>query len=153
MDAVSRDLGPSAAPAVNGIVTDDYPLKGDGDTMTASQHPIRVRRIYDDPSPDDGSRVVVDRLWPRGVSKENAALDQWCKDVAPSPDLRRWYRHDAELFDEFADRYREELGNGAHAEALSELRALAAHGALTLLTATKHPELSEAAVLAELLNR
>lgn len=121
--------------------------------MTSARYPIHVRRIYDDPSSDDGSRVLVDRLWPRGVSKEKADLHQWCKDVAPSSDLRRWYKHDPELFDEFADRYRQELGEGAQAEALSELRELAAHGALTLLTATKEPELSEAAVLAELLSQ
>lgn len=121
--------------------------------MTSARYPIHVRRIYDAPSSDDGSRVLVDRLWPRGVSKEKADLHQWCKDVAPSSDLRRWYKHDPDLFDEFADRYREELQGGVQAGALEELRALAEHGPLTLLTATKEPELSEAAVLAALLRQ
>ncbi|RWA23475.1 DUF488 domain-containing protein [Mycolicibacterium brumae] len=112
---------------------------------------IRVRRVYDDPSPDDGRRVLVDRLWPRGVSKEHAKLDLWCKDVAPSTELRKWYNHDPALFDEFAERYRAELTAPAAAEALNHLRELAATGPLTLLTGSKAVDISDAAVLAGLL--
>ena len=108
---------------------------------------VRVKRIYDEPAPGDGRRVLVDRVWPRGVSKERAALDLWCKDVAPSTGLRTWYRHDPDKRAEFADRYRAELAEAPAAEALADLRAT--HGPLTLLTATHALELSQAAVLAE----
>ena len=67
---------------------------------------VRVRRVYDDPEQTDGARVLVDRVWPRGISKDRAALDDWCKDVAPSTELRKWYGHDPERFGDFADRYR-----------------------------------------------
>ncbi|TSB17830.1 DUF488 family protein [Streptomyces sp. NBC_01525] len=97
-----------------------------------------IRRVYEAPEPSDGARVLVDRLWPRGLAKEDARLTEWCKAVAPSTDLRRWYGHDPERFAEFADRYREELARDAVAgEALHHLRALADDGPLTLLTATK----------------
>lgn len=112
---------------------------------------MRIARIYDPPSPDDGQRVLVDRLWPRGVSKDRAALDEWCKDAAPSPDLRRWFGHDPARFEEFVRRYRAELADGVGADAVAHLRELAASGPLTLLTATKDPGQSTAAVVAELL--
>ena len=112
---------------------------------------VRVRRIYDDPLPDDGTRVLVDRLWPRGVSKSRAQLDEWCKDIAPSTELRRWYQHDPTLFAEFSRRYVHELREPTPAAALAHLEELAAQRPLTLLTATKNPEISEAAVLCELL--
>lgn len=112
---------------------------------------VRVRRIYDSPEADDGARVLVDRLWPRGVSKERAQLEQWCKQIAPSTELRRWYAHDPGRYDEFAQRYRSELDHPDRAAGLARLRELAAKGPLTLLTATKRPEISEAAVLAEVL--
>jgi uncharacterized protein YeaO (DUF488 family) len=112
---------------------------------------VRVRRVYDDPEPDDGTRVLVDRLWPRGLTKDKARLDQWCKQVAPSTDLRKWYSHYPERFEEFGRRYREELKDAERARALQHLRELAKSGTLTLLTATKHAEISEAAVLADLI--
>jgi uncharacterized protein YeaO (DUF488 family) len=112
---------------------------------------VQVRRIYDAPKPEDGTRVLVDRLWPRGVSKARAQLDEWCKDIAPSTGLRNWYHHDSELFGEFTRRYTEELDDPVPAAALAHLRELAAQQPLTLLTATKNPEISEAAVLAGLL--
>jgi len=114
--------------------------------------PAQVRRVYDPPTPDDGHRVLVDRLWPRGLSKENAHLDDWCKQVSPSTELRKWYAHDPAKYEEFATRYREELTAPDRAEALAALKARAESAPLTLLTATKNPDLSEAAVLAGLLN-
>jgi uncharacterized protein YeaO (DUF488 family) len=113
---------------------------------------VQVRRIYDAPRPDDGTRVLVDRLWPRGVSKARAAINEWCKEIAPSTPLRTWYHHDPDLFDEFTRRYLEELREPEAAAAVTHLQGLAAHSTLTLLTATKFPNISEAAVLAELLN-
>jgi uncharacterized protein YeaO (DUF488 family) len=118
--------------------------------MTAGQ--VRVRRAYEEPEPGDGARVLVDRIWPRGLSKARAALDEWCKDVAPSTDLRKWYSHDPDRFAEFGRRYQAELDDPQRAAALAHLRELAAADRpLTLLTATKQPEISEAAVLAGLL--
>ena len=114
-------------------------------------HKVQVRRVYDPPRDDDGQRVLVDRIWPRGLSKERAHLDDWCKNVAPSTDLRKWYGHDPERYDEFARRYRAELGDPEHADAYADLQAIAAKGTLTLLTATKRSDISEAAVLADLL--
>jgi len=112
---------------------------------------VRLRRIYDEPTPADGTRVLVDRLWPRGISKDRAQLDRWCKDIAPSTELRTWYHHDLALFEEFTARYRKELTDPRRAEVLDELRQLARPGTLTLLTATKDVDLSEAAVLTEML--
>lgn len=106
------------------------------------------RRIYEDSSAQEGKRVLVDRLWPRGVSKERAHLDEWLRDVAPSSDLRQWYHHDTERFAEFRDRYIAELEDADHRPAVQHLRDLAAHDRVTLLTATKDVDHSEAAVLA-----
>jgi uncharacterized protein YeaO (DUF488 family) len=117
----------------------------------AGKDKVQVRRVYEEPTPDDGTRVLVDRLWPRGLTKADAAIDEWCKQVAPSPELRTWYGHDPERFEEFAHRYRSELQDPERADALAHLHQLAESGRLTLLTATKRPEISEAAVLAELL--
>jgi uncharacterized protein YeaO (DUF488 family) len=116
-------------------------------------HPreVQVRRIYDDPSDDDGIRVLVDRRWPRGVSKARAELDEWCTEVAPSDALRKWYGHAPEKFEEFGSRYRRELEEPERAAALQYLRLMAAHSRLTLLTATKRAEISQAEILAELL--
>lgn len=112
---------------------------------------IQVRRAYDEPRDDDGQRVLVDRVWPRGLRKEQAQLDHWSKDVAPSTELRKWYGHDPDRFDEFARRYRGELEDPDRAAAYDELRDLAAHGTLTLLTASKRDDISQATVLADLL--
>ncbi|MEF2976371.1 DUF488 domain-containing protein [Subtercola sp. YIM 133946] len=114
---------------------------------------VRVRRVYEDPRPDDGARILVDRLWPRGVSKIRARLDEWMKDIAPSSELRTWYGHDPEKFDEFAERYRAELDRPAsvQSQSLEVLRAMAGAGRVTLLTATRDAALSEATVLAALL--
>ncbi len=112
---------------------------------------IRVRRVYEQSEPADGARVLVDRLWPRGLSKADAQLTEWCKDVAPSSELRRWYGHQEERFETFVERYREELAGESAQRALERLRERAADGPLTLLTATKEVPLSHAEVLAELL--
>ncbi|MET9825759.1 MULTISPECIES: DUF488 domain-containing protein [Streptomyces] len=114
---------------------------------------VEYRRIYEDPTPQDGKRVLVDRLWPRGMSKEKAELDEWLRDVAPSADLRRWYHHDPERYEEFRRRYFAELEDAGHEAALHRLRDMAAHGKVTLLTATKDADHSEAAALAQWLDR
>lgn len=114
---------------------------------------VRVRRIYDQASEQDGVRVLVDRLWPRGMSKPRAEIDEWCRDIAPSTALRRWYGHDPQRFTEFRRRYRHELATGEHAAALHRLTELAGGQTVTLLTATRDPAISEAAVLAELLEQ
>jgi uncharacterized protein YeaO (DUF488 family) len=109
---------------------------------------LRIARVYDRPGPEDGSRILVDRLWPRGLSKQSAALDDWCREVAPSTELRQWYSHDPAKTEEFELRYRAELELPEPAAALVRLRALCAQGAATLLTASKSLEISHAAVLA-----
>lgn len=113
---------------------------------------VQVRRAYDPPEQTDGQRVLVDRLWPRGLSKERANLDDWCKEIAPSTELRKWYGHDPDRYAEFVQRYRAELDDPDRAAALTHLRQLADRGPLTLLTAAKRSDISEATVLAELLN-
>ena len=117
--------------------------------MTAAEHQIRVRRVYDEPEPADGARVLVDKLWPRGVSKQAAQLQEWARGVAPSDELRRWYGHDPGKFDEFRRRYLDELGQPEPRAAVARLRALAAGGPVTLLTATKDVQHSQAVVLAD----
>lgn len=114
---------------------------------------VRLRRIYDEPSLDDGARVLVDRRWPRGVSKVRAELDEWCRAVAPSDALRTWYGHAPERFVEFEARYLGELEDPERASALGHLKAMTAQGRLTLLTATRDVERSQAAVLRGLLSR
>jgi uncharacterized protein YeaO (DUF488 family) len=109
---------------------------------------VRVGRVYDPPSPEDGRRIFVDRLWPRGLSKEHAALDDWCKAVAPSDELRRWYGHDPARFDEFAARYREELEDPERAAALEGIVAAAKTGRVSLLTATSELSFSHAPIIA-----
>jgi uncharacterized protein YeaO (DUF488 family) len=110
---------------------------------------VNLVRVYDEPS--GGTRVLVDRVWPRGVSKDAAHLDLWLKDVAPSTELRRWYAHDPARFAEFRRRYEAELTEPPASDALRRLRDLAARGPLTLVTATKDVQHSQAAVLAGLL--
>jgi uncharacterized protein YeaO (DUF488 family) len=119
--------------------------------VVAEAPDVRLRRIYEDPADDDGIRVLVDRRWPRGVSKARAELDEWCTEVAPSDALRKWYGHVPERFEEFAARYLQELEDPERAAALNYLRLMTSHGRLTLLTATKQIEISQAAILAQLL--
>ena len=114
---------------------------------------LQVRRPYDKPASSDGIRVLVDRIWPRGLTKAKASLAEWCKQVAPSTAVRKWYGHDPAKFEEFVRRYRAELEQPERATALLHLRELAESRRLTLLTATKEADISEAAVLADLLGR
>jgi uncharacterized protein YeaO (DUF488 family) len=110
---------------------------------------IFLHRVYDDPSSDGGLRVLVDRVWPRGLTKDAAHLDEWIKDVAPSTPLRRWYGHRPERFTEFRRRYLAELADPQPAAAMNRLRELARTRRVTLLTATRDIAHSQAAVLAE----
>ena len=114
---------------------------------------VRYRRIYDDPSSTDGRRILVDRLWPRGIRKQDAHLDEWMCDVAPSNELRRWYVHDPGRYVEFRKRYLAELRHPSRHEVVRRLRESAGHDRMTLLTASRDLEHSEAAVLADWLNR
>lgn len=113
---------------------------------------VRVKRVYEPAESSDGSRVLVDRLWPRGISKEKADLTEWDKEVAPSTDLRKWYAHDPAKWEQFQEKYKQELSSGPQGEGLERLRELAEKGSLTLLTASKAVDISEASVLAEMLN-
>jgi uncharacterized protein YeaO (DUF488 family) len=117
------------------------------------QPEVRVRRVYDQPESQDGTRVLVDRIWPRGLRKDAARFDEWAKDVAPSSELRTWYGHDPVKFGEFCRRYMAELAHGVPRDALDRLGALVAAGPVTLLTATRDVDHSQAAVLAQLLRQ
>jgi uncharacterized protein YeaO (DUF488 family) len=113
---------------------------------------VRVGRVYDPATATDGVRVLVDRLWPRGLTKAKAALDEWCKQIAPSTELRRWYSHDPRRFAEFRRRYQCELEGPTQAAALAHLQELASGGTLTLLTASRDLAISKVAVLSELID-
>ena len=110
---------------------------------------VRIKRIYDPPAPADGTRVLVDRLWPRGLAKDEARIDEWLKEIAPSDELRKWFGHDPARWEEFRERYRRELE--ARTEILDRLRALAGKGTVTLLFAAKDEKHNNAVVLKELL--
>jgi uncharacterized protein YeaO (DUF488 family) len=112
---------------------------------------IRIKRAYEPPASDDGVRVLVDRLWPRGVARETARIDHWLKDIAPSASLRKWFGHDPALWPEFRTRYRAELGQNA--DAVATLRSLAkAAKTMTLVFAAKDEAHNNAVVLKELLS-
>ena len=119
------------------------------DAHPAGETDVRLKRAYDPAEPGDGYRVLVDRLWPRGISKERARLDEWARELAPSADLRTWFGHDPERFAEFGRRYRTELAT--HGEKVDELRRRAREGTLTLVYAARDAEHNDAVVLAELL--
>ena len=109
---------------------------------------VRIKRVYDEPAADDGERILVDRLWPRGISKEKAAFEEWMKEVAPTSELRKWFDHRPERWDEFKERYRAELQDNPAVEAL---RARIAAGKVTLLYGSRNREFNHAAVLADFL--
>ena len=110
-----------------------------------------MKRAYEPPERTDGYRVLIDRIWPRGVSKEEARLDEWARELAPSTELRRWFDHEPAKFDEFRRRYRAELAG--HEQKLRELRRRARGGTLTLVYGARDTEHNDAVVLAELLRR
>jgi uncharacterized protein YeaO (DUF488 family) len=112
---------------------------------------VRLKRAYEAPTPSDGHRVLVDRIWPRGVSGERAAIDEWDRDLAPSDELRTWFGHRPERFDEFRRRYLEELRG--RRDRLAELRRRARAGTLTLVYSARDAERNQAVVLAEALRR
>jgi uncharacterized protein YeaO (DUF488 family) len=111
---------------------------------------VMLKRVYDPPAKADGERVLVDRLWPRGLTKVKAKVDLWLKDVAPSTELRKWFGHDPEKWTEFKKRYRVELKNNP---ALSELLELSRQGDITLVYAAKDQLHNEAVVLKQILDR
>ncbi|RMA46361.1 DUF488 domain-containing protein [Bifidobacterium sp. wkB344] len=106
---------------------------------------VDIKRVYEQAADEDGVRILVDRLWPRGVSKERAALSGWLKEVAPSPDLRRWWHHDPERFEDFARRYRTELDDNPALEDL--LSIVREHDRTTLVYAAKDPAVNHALIL------
>jgi uncharacterized protein YeaO (DUF488 family) len=110
---------------------------------------VRTKRVYEEPMPGDGFRILVDRVWPRGISRERARLDEWDRTLSPSTRLREWFGHDPSRFEEFRARYLEELQG--QRDRLAELRALARQGTLTLVYAAKDAEHNQAIVLAEVL--
>ncbi|MGC9670535.1 DUF488 domain-containing protein [Planosporangium sp. 12N6] len=112
---------------------------------------VTAKRVYDEPDDADGARILVDRIWPRGLRRDAARLDDWLSDVAPSHELRRWYGHDPARFAEFADRYRAELADAEHAAAVRRLREYVDAGPTTLLTATRDLAHAQTAVLVDLL--
>ena len=112
---------------------------------------LRTKRIYDVPAPSDGRRILIDRLWPRGLSKEAAEIDFWAKSIAPSNELRKWYQHDPTKWSEFHDRYFAELD--ANPDGLADLLAHLDGNRVTLLFSSKEERLNNASVLCEYLER
>ncbi len=110
---------------------------------------IQLKRVYEDKSKDDGHRVLIERLWPRGVSKEDAHFDEWMKELAPSTELRKWFDHKPERFEEFSKRYKKELAEKK--ELLDKLKELAKKRKVTLLFAAKDTEINNAVVIQEVL--
>ena len=110
---------------------------------------VKLKRAYDPPSADDGRRILIDRLWPRGISKQRAAIDHWMKDIAPSTELRKWFGHDPARWDEFRRRYAKEVHQ--HAELLDQLRALARQGPITLVYSAHDEKHNDAVELRELI--
>ncbi len=112
---------------------------------------LKIKRIYEEPSKEDGTRVFVDRLWARGVKKADAHLDYWMKDIAPTPELRKWFNHESEKFEEFRKEYEKELSQNT--EAVEKLRELIKKGDVTLIYAAKSPTINHALVLKEYLEK
>jgi uncharacterized protein YeaO (DUF488 family) len=112
---------------------------------------VRIKRAYEPPAPSDGRRVLIDRIWPRGVSRERACLDEWARELAPSGELRRWFGHDPARFAEFRRRYERELAS--QEDKLRELRGRAAEGTVTLVYGARDTEHNDAVVLADVLRR
>src|SRR5690625_5168289 len=113
---------------------------------------VKLKRIYDDYAKHDGKRILVDRVWPRGVSKEDAALDEWFKEIGPSKELRQWFNHDSEKFEEFKKKYHKELQDGEQKASYDKLKAIQKeNNTITLVYAAKDEEHNQAQVLKEML--
>jgi uncharacterized protein YeaO (DUF488 family) len=108
---------------------------------------IKIKRVYEGPEPSDGFRVLVDRLWPRGISKEKASIDLWLKEIAPSNELRKWYSHDPTKWDEFRERYFRELDNNPLA--IEQIRKYVSLGTVTFVYSTREQQLNNAVALQE----
>ncbi len=115
--------------------------------------PVQVKRVYEPPAPADGLRILVDRLWPRGLAKEQAKVDLWLRDIAPSDELRKWFGHRPERFEQFVERYMAELQDPQHRAALQQLQDLAKEGMVTLLFSAKEARLSHVSILADVIER
>jgi uncharacterized protein YeaO (DUF488 family) len=116
-----------------------------------SKERVRIKRAYEAPSAGDGTRVLIDRLWPRGISKAEAAVDHWMKEIAPSTELRKWFGHDPARWEEFRRRYRSELKD--HGDDLDRLRELAREGVVTLIYGARDEAHNDAVVVRDLLMR
>ncbi|ASN03998.1 DUF488 domain-containing protein [Virgibacillus necropolis] len=116
--------------------------------------PVNLKRVYEDKVDSDGVRILVDRVWPRGMSKEDAKLDHWIKEIGPSSDLRKWFGHDPEKYEDFKQKYKKELQNGEQGEALKEIKDITKkHDKnVTLLYASKEEKYNQASVLKEILD-
>ncbi|TMD79705.1 MAG: DUF488 domain-containing protein [Chloroflexi bacterium] len=119
--------------------------------MSKHEHRVELKRAYEEADANDGTRVLVDRLWPRGLSKERARVDAWLKEVAPSDELRQWFGHDPDKFAEFRKRYEAELASESGKEAMTKLRELVKRGHVTLLFAARDMEHNNAVVLRDVL--
>ncbi|MBP3951838.1 DUF488 domain-containing protein [Bacillus suaedae] len=117
--------------------------------------PVHLKRIYEDAKKDDGVRVLVDRIWPRGIKKEDAKLDYWMKEIGPSNELREWFEHDPEKYNQFKKKYKEELEDGEQQEELEKLKDITKkhNKNLTLLFSAKDEKNNQANVLKEILDR
>ncbi|RKQ31513.1 DUF488 domain-containing protein [Oceanobacillus halophilus] len=114
--------------------------------------PVKIKRIYEDVDKNDGVRILVDRIWPRGMSKEKANIDYWLKQIAPTTDLRKWFNHDPEKFDEFKEKYIQELESGKQKEELIKLKDIVkANQTITLLYAAKDKKHNQAIILQEII--
>jgi uncharacterized protein YeaO (DUF488 family) len=120
-------------------------------TTKISAANVKLKRAYEPPAADDGTRILVDRLWPRGVTKKRAAIDHWMKDIAPSTGLRKWFSHDPARWDEFRRRYAKEVHRNA--ALLDQLRSLARHGPITLVYSAHDEKHNDAVELRELILR
>lgn len=116
--------------------------------------PVNMKRIYEDQAESDGVRVLVDRVWPRGMSKEDAKLDHWIKEIGPTSDLRKWFGHDPDKFEDFKQKYKEELKGGDQQDGLQELKDITKKNNknVTILYASKEEKYNQASVLKEILD-
>jgi uncharacterized protein YeaO (DUF488 family) len=112
---------------------------------------VKIKRVYDEASPDDGSRILIDRLWPRGIKKDEAKIDEWIKDIAPSNELRKWFAHDPSKWQEFRKRYMEELKDQSNLVEILINRAK--RGNITLIFSARDTEYNNAVVLSELISK